>query len=273
MNQKQLLERLVQVTKRPTPVQQAPQADSVSMYLLKQLMDKITWVKGDKGDRGDRGMIGLRGLTGPKGDSIVGPMGPRGPQGPQGKSIVGPPGPAGRDGLDGTMNTGEMIELSEKAVAKHEERHDHNPFLLGTKIVDESGIGKDKLLSFNGQKLVYVDPPKTEKGKSIHIPASGGTGDRFRVRTVTENYNVDPGDQIVHVNAESGDITVTFYSAVSNDGRHVYIKRVDASDNTVTLAFQGAETWEFELTDQLPNRGSGRDAYCHDNNWFIKSTS
>lgn len=62
MTQKELLERLVQVTKRPTPVQQAPQQDSTSMYLLKQLMDKITWVKGDTGERGLRGYSPKKGI-------------------------------------------------------------------------------------------------------------------------------------------------------------------------------------------------------------------
>lgn len=183
----------------------------------------------------------------------------------------------GRDGSDGTMNTEEMIEIAERSVTKHEEQHDHalihDPKMLGELELDPSSAIDGKILAVKGKKIVGIDPQKVEKGKSIHIPASGGTGDRFRVRTVTENYTVDPGDQILHVDASSGNVTVTFYSAVSNDGRHHFIKRVDASDNTVVLAFQGSETWEFELTDQLPNRGSGRDAYAHDGNWFVKATS
>jgi hypothetical protein len=105
--------------------------------------------------------------------------------------------------------------------------------------------------------------------------SSGGSGssDRFRIRTVTTNYTVDPHDQIIHVDASAGNVSVTFYSAVSNEGRHHYLKRIDNSANTVTLVLQGTETVEFDVTDQLPSRGSGREVYSDNSNWFIKSAS
>lgn len=257
---------------RVTP-KQSESTDSTSMYLLKQLMDKITWVKGDKGEKGERGFTGPRGFKGDTGP--MGNEGPRGEPGPKGEQ--GDPGKDGRDGKDGNADPKQILEIAQRITDNHEKEFDHskiNPFLLGSHKLDESTIGKDKVIKFDGKKLVFADMPKGEdpRQKVISIPTTGAPS-HFRIKTVTESYTVDPGDQIIHVDATAGNITVTFYTAQGNEGRHHYIKRVDASSNTVTLAFQGSETWEFELTDQLPNRGSGRTAYAHDGNWFIQSSS
>lgn len=235
-----------------------------SLSLLSQLLAKITLIKGDRGPIGPQGPRGLRG------QSIVGPPGPQGRPGKDGKD--------GRDGKDADMNLGDFFEIADKAVVSHEQRIDHSlidPFLLGTKHLDETTIGTDKFLKFDGQKLVYADLPGKLKSNEKIIPVSGSTGQssHFRIRSVTADATVDPGDQIIHIDATSGDIDLTFYTAQGNEGRHHYIKRTDNTENTVTLVLQGSETIEFEVTDQLPSRGSGREVYSDGSNWFLKATT
>lgn len=252
-----------------TPPQ--PAADSWSVAVLKQLMDKITFVKGDKGDKGDPGTNGLRGPVGFTGkNGIDGKDGRDGIDGEDGKD-----GKDGLDGTDGVANMEEVIAVTDRALQLHNAEFDHkliDPFLIGAHRLDESNAAKGRAILFDGEKYYLGDLPKqkTDRGSSS---AGRGASDRFRIRTVTTDSEVDIHDQIIHVDASAGDLDLTFYTAVSNDGRHHYIKRVDNSANIVTLVFQGAETWEFELTDQLPSRGSGREPYAYGGNWFIKSAS
>lgn len=262
MKQSDLLNGLQQLLERSKPaVRQAPATDSTSLYLFKSLMERITMLKGDTGPQG------LRGLMGPRGkDGINGRDGKDGRPGRDGKD-----GADGKDGKDASSNPAQILNIAERVVANHEKEFNHDPFLLGTKTVDESNIGKDKFLQYNGKNLVYVDPPKAEesKGRTISIPTTGAPS-HFRIKTVTESYTVDPGDQIVHVDASAGDVTITFYTAEGNLGRHHYIKRIDDSANMVTFLLQGSQTVEFEADDLLPNRGSGREVYSDGSNWFHK---
>lgn len=263
MNQSDILTGLQQILerskRRPAPQQIPPVAES----MLTQLLGRITLLKGDQGPRG------ITGPRGPKGDTVQGPRGPAGPRGPEGK-----PGEAGRDGKDAVANPEQILSISQRLLEQHEAEFDHSkidPFLLGAHRLDEANIGKGKVILFDGKKYVLADLPKAEesKGKTISIPTTGAPS-HFRIKTVTENYTVDPGDQIVHVDASSGDIMITFYSAEGNIGRHHYIKRVDESSNTVTFVLQGSQTIEFQADDLLPNRGSGREVYSDGSNWFHK---
>ncbi len=271
MDTTKLLQALAEAAKRGEDkmkeLKREVKDDSWSLKLLTTLMEKISWVKGDKGDKGDPGIgiqgpIGFRGEKGEKGDFVQGPKGEKGDM-----------GDCGMDGKDGNANMSEVVEMVDHSMESHEAEYDHallhNSFLLGTKTVDEEGIGAKKILMYNGMKWVCADLPKT---KSAGGGGGGGMDTRFRIKTVTADYTVDPHDQILHVDCTSGNITITFYSAVSNEGRHCFIKRVDASSNTLTLSLQGTETVEFEVTDQLPNRGSGREVYSNGSNWFIKHT-
>lgn len=254
---------LTQSRQRPTVRTVTQQPVDSSLQLLQHLLGQITLLKGDKGDRG---MMGPRGPKGEKGDR--GPEGERGDPGRDGKD-----GKDGRDGKDADVSLEGFMEIADKAVKTHEGLHNHDPFLVGSHKVDESQIGKGKVLSFDGERLTYVELPKVKTIKETSRGGGANMSSRFRIRTVTENAEVDIHDQIIHVDASAGDVTLTFYSAVSHDGFHHYVKRVDSSENTVTLVLQGSETIEFELTDQLPNRGSGRECYSDGSNWFLKSSS
>jgi len=264
MNSRQLLSGLQSALQSSRLPQRQPQDPTVS--ILSQLLSRITFVKGD---RGEPGIMGPRGFRGEKGESIVGPRGPKGEPGRDGKD--------GRDGEDAEVSAAMLFEAATEAIQRHEKEVNHDPFLLGTKTVDESGIAKGKFLAYDGEKLTYVDPPESPQQEGlkanqtvISVPTTGAPS-HFRIKDVSADYTVDPGDQILHIDATSGNVTVTFYSAEGNEGRHVFVKRIDSTENTVTLSLQGSQTLDFELSDQLPNRGSGRNVYAHLGNWFLMS--
>lgn len=277
MDTTKLLQALAEAAKRgedrTKELKKEVKDDSWSLKLLTTLMEKINWVKGDKGDKGDRGIqgqIGFRGERGEKGDFVQGPRGERGEKGDKGGM-----GDRGIDGKDGVANMNEVIDVSESLMKKHEEEYDHSlidPFLIGTKKLSEAGIKDGMILKYDGRsnRIIFADLPKQKTVSSLSR-GGGGSSSRFKLRTITASDSIIPEDQIIHVDATSGNITITFYSAVGKRGLHHYIKRIDSSSNTVTLSLQGTETIEFELTDQLPNRGSGREIYSDGNNWFIKS--
>ncbi len=132
-------------------------------------MDNKHLKQGPKGDRGPigpkgpRGPIGLDGEQGEQG--IEGPMGPQGEKGPIGlEGEIGPMGPRGPKGEKGDQGDDadpeNVIPFAEAVVKVHEKKFDHSlidPFLIGSKRLDEKNIGKDKFMMFDGKKIVYSE--------------------------------------------------------------------------------------------------------------------
>lgn len=84
-----------------------------------------------------------------------------------------------------------------------------------------------------------------------------------RVRTVTANYTVSDGDdELILVNASGsggaggGAVTITLPSAAQR-GRRLWIKKVDASANSVTVSAQAGQTIEGAASITLSSQYSG----------------
>jgi hypothetical protein len=184
----------------------------------------------------------------------------------------GPTGVAGKDGRDASVE--EMHAIAKDSLDSHEKTHDHallhDPHLLGTKKVTEEGMQKDTFLKYDGEKLVYAELPQPKEERRIFHSSGSSLSDYFRVtRTVTESSTIQPEDRIVHVDATSGNITLTLHTASGHDRRSHYLKRIDSSSNTVTIVPTGNETIEFLTSDQLPNQGSSRMFYAHEGAWYL----
>jgi len=245
-------------------VAETPVAPSEASALL-ALVRKIEEMS-NKGDRGDPGPMGLRGLPGKDGKN--------GKDGKDGRDGVdGRDGKDGRDGIDGEVDMDELRGLCREFLQAHEKQFDHtllhDPKQLGTLTLDESTVADGKIFQVRDGKIVCTDLPKQQ---AVPYFARGGSSStkRRQIKDVTSSQTIDPLDDVIHIDASAGDITLTFYSAQGQEGNSHYIKRVDDSENAVTVALTGAETWEFELSDSLPNRGSGREVYAHNGNWFLK---
>ena len=243
------------------------QEESLTRQLITALVDKIELVgkiemtKGDKGERGERGFPGQDGKT------IIGGNGERGERGERGDK-----GEPGKDGEEADYSLVKPIakEVSEKVVKDHEKNHDHNlihePKMLGTLELNEESLKEGAILQIQGNKLVAIDLP------SQQARAAGSSfTSRYRLKTVTESTTVDPLDQVVHVDATAGDITLTLYAAEGNEGSHTFFKRIDTVlTNTVTFATPNSETIDFDTLYRLVNTGSGAEIYTDAVNFFLK---
>jgi len=169
-----------------------------------------------------------------------------------------------------------LKKISKADIIEHEKKYDHelihDPHILGTKEIKEETIGKGKFIMFDGEKLVYAMPPKQKT--DTRPLASGvdlGMKARYRLKTITGDYTLQSGDEIVHVDASGGSITITIHTAVGYKGVHHFVKRIDNTlGNDVTFATTGSETIDFETLYRLVNRGSGCELYSDGVNWFLK---
>lgn len=158
---------------------------------------------------GQRGATGPRGFMGPKGDSIVGPRGamglegetgPRGEKGEKGdrgslglegvkgdRGLRGAKGTDGKDGKDADLSEVKILALD--TISKHEKEFDHSlidPFLIGSKELDESGIGDKKVLQYHAktQKIIYTTIKETIgkgnfMGSGFRLPSQDGNAGKF----------------------------------------------------------------------------------------------
>lgn len=183
----------------------------------------------------------------------------------------------GKDGEDGKdADISEVFPIVEREVKEHEGKHDHalihDPKTLGTLELDQSNAKDGLFLQLQGSKLIFAAPPEFVQQRSWYQSSGSSLTDFFRVRTVTETGNIEPEDRILHIDATAGDITLTMHTAEGHDRRSHYIKRIDATANTVTISPTGSETLEFQTTNQLPFQGSGVEYYADGGNWYTKHT-
>ena len=121
-----------------------------------------------------------------------------------------------------------------------------------------------------GKKIIGVYPPKQPIQPYFK---SGGSESHRRhvIKTITTSYTLDPLDDILLVNAASGNITVTIYSTAGNEGNTHFIKRVDTSSNTVSFSMTGSDTLDAQTLYQLVNYGSGAEIFGDgSSSWFFK---
>jgi len=91
----------------------------------------------------------------------------------------------------------------------------------------------------------------------LTIPQSGPVdfayGVALNVTATIANYVALTTDNVIEVDCSTGDVTVTLYSA-SNAGKHLYIRRVDASANLVIVDGDGADTINGAATVELASQ-------------------
>ena len=104
-----------------------------------------------------------------------------------------------------------------------------------------------------------------DKAKAVDLPTPASTDDwkllsylhssvdyvlrhpPFKNVTKTADYTITLDDFVIFVDATAGNVTLTLPTAASATQRGFYIKRIDASANTVTVEGDGAETIDGAL--------------------------
>ena len=244
----------------------------------------LTGEKGNKGDKGDKGDDGeaiiqqiYKGDTGPQGErgekGLQGPKGERGKDGIDG--IDGVDGKSGKAGKDGKSvhkkDIQKMVtEFGDKIIEVHNEEYNHklihDPYIIGSKEISERGIKDGMALVYDKKKnkLVYKNV-----GIKVTQTAPIYNNKKLATSSKTANYTATPEDDLILVDATSGAITITLYSAAGRIGNVITIKKVDSSSNIVTIATNGSETIDGQSDWALVNQYSLIKLVSDDTNFQI----
>lgn len=190
-----------------------------------------------------------------------------GKDGKDGKSIIGPVGPKGDKGDPGVANMKEVKAAAEIFVTKHEKAFEHglihDSAELAGYAVDKATIGDDLYLKFDQQKKKWVcaDIPRARSTGTL----MNGRRTRVGVVTVTADYNVASSDDVVLVDASGGAITITLPPASISKGHEITIKKIDSSDNAVTIS----GTLDGEASRQLIVQNQFYRIACNGTSFYI----
>ena len=76
-------------------------------------------------------------------------------------------------------------------------------------------------------------------------------------------------NEAIKVDATSGNIVVDLPTAVGLSGKHIFIKKMDASSNTVTLDGNGTETIDNDATYVISSKNESVSIMSDGANWLI----
>jgi len=89
------------------------------------------------------------------------------------------------------------------------------------------------------------------------------------IASKTTAYTATTADDVILCNTSSGTFAITLYTAVSNNGREITIKKTDSSVNNLTIDGAGSEQIEFALTAVLQMKGECITIISDGSNWII----
>jgi hypothetical protein len=85
----------------------------------------------------------------------------------------------------------------------------------------------------------------------------------------TADYTITPADDVLLVDASSGNVTVTLPTAVGLDGKRFHIKKTDSSGYTVTIDGNGSETIDGSTTQTILLQHISLTVVSDNANWHI----
>ena len=101
---------------------------------------------------------------------------------------------------------------------------------------------------------------------SIEIPTRP---ELLNVVAKTSAYTVETTDDVVEVDCTSGNVIITLYTKIDNEGRHVHVRKVDGTANTVTLTIDGSETINGDTTLVMAFQYDAAHLYVGATEWGI----
>jgi hypothetical protein len=101
------------------------------------------------------------------------------------------------------------------------------------------------------------------------LPSWGTTNGTFTTSTQTTNYSVAATDTVVFADATSGNVVITLPTASGMTGYRFYVKRIDASANTVTVVRSGSDTIDGATTFSLDLQYTAIGVVSNGSAWYI----
>lgn len=105
---------------------------------------------------------------------------------------------------------------------------------------------------------------------SSGVPAWGDVAAPvFTTNTQTTSYTVTSADTVVFADATSGNVTITLPAASGLAGYRFYVKRIDGSAHTVTIARSGSDTIDGMTSFTLDLQYTAFGVVSNGSAWYI----
>lgn len=136
---------------------------------------------------------------------------------------------------------------------------------------DSSGATGDLYYRDSGGNFVRL--PVGGSGKTLRVasgvPVWSDADATLATSTKTSNYTITGTDVVVFANATSGNVTITLPTASSNAGYRFYIKRIDGSGNTCSIARSGSDTIDGQTSISLDIQYTSLTVVSDGGAWYI----
>jgi len=100
------------------------------------------------------------------------------------------------------------------------------------------------------------------------VPA-WGSGSGFATSTKTSNYTIGGTDTVIFANASSGNVTITLPVASGLAGYRFFVKRIDGSANTCSVARSGSDTIDGLTSLDIHQQYSSIAVVSDGSAWYI----
>ena len=132
--------------------------------------------------------------------------------------------------------------------------------------------GGGSAITLSGTSTVFATYPAD---KAVYLDANGATeitlskAPVIPYATITGDTTVTDANMVVFANATSGAIDVTMYTADSNGGRTLTVKKTDSSANAVSILRAGSDTIDGATSSILYHQNEAVTLISDNSNWFI----
>jgi hypothetical protein len=138
---------------------------------------------------------------------------------------------------------------------------------------DTSGANGD--LYYRDSSGNFVRLPVGATGKTLRV--SGGipawsdvdANPTLATSTKTTNYTIVGTDVVIFADAAGGNVTITLPSATTFAGYSFFVKRIDSSTNSCSVARSGGDTIDGATSFVLDTQYFAARIISNGNNWYI----
>lgn len=101
------------------------------------------------------------------------------------------------------------------------------------------------------------------------LPTWSSGDDTYATATKTSNYTVGATDTVIFADASSGNVTITLPLASGLSGYKFFVKRIDSSSNTCSVARTSSDTIDGATSISLDLQYTCITVVSNGSNWFI----
>lgn len=146
-----------------------------------------------------------------------------------------------------------------------------------------TGAVRKKVALYDDTSGATGDLYYRDSGGSFVRLAAGADGKTLRVAsglpawadatlatsTKTSNYTITGTDVVVFADATSGNVTITLPTASANTGYRFYVKRIDSTGNTVSIARSGSDTIDGQTSVSIAAQYDSYTIISNGSLWYI----